>query len=162
MYSNYKLENNPSFKMTKDTFNSLINSLTTEQEADSLPVKVGVTIRTTHTNLVACREESVVFLNEIRPEHKGYFSVLSSVVDMLNHTFKNLPPTTMAETVLMPVGAFIDNQELVIYLHLIIKDEHLEVFNSNASVTFLSIGENDLNNLKTQSIMVLPTLSIVK
>ena len=71
MYSNYKLENNPSFKMTKDTFNSLVNSLMTEREDESLPVKVGVTIRTTHTNLVACKEESVVFLNEIRDEHRG-------------------------------------------------------------------------------------------
>ena len=53
MYSNYQLENNPSFKMTGKEFNTLVNSLTKEPTENSKPVMVGLTIRTATSNLVA-------------------------------------------------------------------------------------------------------------
>ena len=163
MYSNYQLENNPSFKMTGKEFNTLVNSLVKEPEENSKPVKVGLTIRTATNNLVAKQEDKIVFPIDLDPNlGEGYFNVLTNIQKMLIDTFGEIDFNTISKTVLMPIGAFEDQGDIVIYLNLIIQDEHLDTFNTNASINFLPIEENSLNNLDNKSIMVLPTLTIVR
>ena len=163
MYSNYQLENNPSFKMTGKEFNTLVNSLTKEPTENSKPVMVGLTIRTTTSNLVAKHGDEILLPIELDPNlGEGYFNVLSNIQKMLIDTFGEIDFNTISKTVLMPIGAFEDQGDIVIYLNLIIQDEHLDTFNTNASINFLPIEENSLNNLDNKSIMVLPTLTIVR
>lgn len=163
MYSNYQLENNPSFKMTGKDFNILVNSLVKEPKENSKPVKVGLTIRTATNNLVAKQEDKIVFLIDLDPNlGEGYFNVLTHIQKMLIDTFGNIDFNVISKTVLMPVGAFEDQGEIVIYCVLIVQDEQLDPFNTNASINFLPIDENSLNNLDNKSIMVLPTLTIVR
>ncbi len=162
MYSNYKLENNPSFKMTRHDFNALVNSITEEPTEDSKPIKVGLTIRTATSNLVAKQEDKIVFPIELQPNlHEGYFNVLTNIQKMLIDTFGTIAFNLISKTVLMPVGAFEDQGEIIIYCVLILQDEHLDPFSTNASIKFLPIEKNSLNNLDNKSIMVLPTLTIV-
>ena len=163
MYSNYQLENNPSFKMTGKDFNILVNSLTKEPEENSKPVKVGLTIRTATNNLVAKQEDEILLPIELDPNlGEGYFNVLTNIQKMLIDTFGNINIDVISKTVLMPVGAFEDQGYMIIYCVLIIQDEHLDQFSTNASINFLPIEENSLNNLDNKSIMVLPTLTIVR
>ena len=163
MYSNYQLENNPSFKMTGKEFNTLVNSLVKEPEENSKPVKVGLTIRTATSNLVAKHEDKILLPVDLDPNlGEGYFNVLSNIQKMLIDTFGNIDFNVISKTVLMPVGAFEDQEEIIIYCVLILQDEHLEIFNTNTSINFLPIEENSLNNLDSKSIMVLPTLTIVR
>lgn len=163
MYSNYQLENNPSFKMTGKEFNTLVNSLTKEPTENSKPVRVGLTIRTATSNLVAKHEDEILLPIELDPNlGEGYFNVLTNIQKMLIDTFGIINMDVISKTVLMPVGAFEDQGHMVIYCVLIIQDEHWEIFNTNTSINFLPIEENSLNNLDTKSIMVLPTLTIVR
>lgn len=163
MYSNYQLEDNPSFKMTGKEFNTLVNSLTKGPTENSKPVKVGLTIRTATSNLVAKREDEILLPIELEPHlGEGYFNIITNIQKMLIDTFGNIDIDVISKTVLMPVGAFEDQECLIIYCVLIIQDEHLEVFNTNTSINFLHIEENSLNNLDNKSIMVLPTLTIVR
>lgn len=163
MYSNYQLENNPSFKMTGKDFNILVNSLTKEPEENSKPVMVGLTIRTATSNLVAKQEDEILLPIELDPNlGEGYFNVLTNIQKMLIDTFGNINIDVISKTVLMPVGAFEDQGYMIIYCVLIIQDEHLDQFSTNASINFLPIEENSLNNLDNKSIMVLPTLTIVR
>lgn len=163
MYSSYQLENNPSFKMTGKDFNILVNSLVKEPEENSKPVKVGLTIRTATSNLVAKHEDKILLPVDLDPNlGKGYFNVLTSIQKMLIDTFGDIDFNTISKTVLMPIGAFEDQGDIVIYLNLIIQDEHLDTFNTNASINFLPIQKNSLNNLDNKSIIVLPTLTIVR
>ena len=163
MYSNYQLENNPSFKMTGKEFNTLVNSLTKEPTENSKPVMVGLTIRTATSNLVAKHEDEILLPIELDPNlGEGYFNVLTNIQKMLIDTFGIINMDVISKTVLMPVGAFEDQGHMVIYCVLIIQDEHWEIFNTNTSINFLPIEENSLNNLDNKSIMVLPTLTIVR
>ena len=163
MYSNYQLENNPSFKMTGKEFNTLVNSLTKEPTENSKPVMVGLTIRTATSNLVAKHDDEIVLPIELDPNlGEGYFNVLTNIQKMLIDTFGIINMDVISKTVLMPVGAFEDQGHMIIYCVLIIQDEHWEVFNTNTSINFLPIEENSLNNLDSKSIMVLPTLTIVR
>ena len=163
MYSSYQLENNPSFKMTGKDFNILVNSLVKEPEENSKPVKVGLTIRTATSNLVAKQEDEILLPIELDPNlGEGYFNVLTNIQKMLIDTFGNINIDVISKTVLMPVGAFEDQGYMIIYCVLIIQDEHLDQFSTNASINFLPIEENSLNNLDNKSIMVLPTLTIVR
>ena len=163
MYSSYQLENNPSFKMTGKDFNILVNSLTKEPEENSKPVMVGLTIRTATSYLVAKQEDKIVFPIDLDPNlGEGYFNVLTNIQKMLIDTFGNIDFNVISKTVLMPVGAFEDQGYMIIYCVLIIQDEHLDQFSTTASINFLPIEENSLNNLDNKSIMVLPTLTIVR
>lgn len=163
MYSNYQLENNPSFKMTRKEFNTLVNSLTKEPTENSKPVRVGLTIRTASSNLVAKHDDEIVLPIELDPNlGEGYFNVLTNIQKMLIDTFGIINMGVISKTVLMPVGAFEDREEMIIYCVLILQDEHLDTFSTNASINFLPIEENSLNNLDNKSIMVLPTLTIVR
>lgn len=163
MYSSYQLENNPSFKMTGKDFNILVNSLVKEPEENSKPVKVGLTIRTATSNLVAKQDDEILLPIELDPNlGDGYFNVLTNIQKMLIDTFGNIDFNVISKTVLMPVGAFEDQGYMIIYCVLIIQDEHLDQFSTNASINFLPIEENSLNNLDNKSIMVLPTLTIVR
>lgn len=163
MYSNYQLENNPSFKMTGTEFNALVNSLTKEPTENSKPVMVGLTIRTATSNLVAKHDDEILLPIELDPNlGEGYFNVLTNIQKMLIDTFGNINIDVISKTVLMPVGAFEDQGCIVVYCVLIIQDEHWEIFNTNTSINFLPIEENSLNNLDNKSIMVLPTLTIVR
>ena len=163
MYSSYQLENNPSFKMTGKDFNILVNSLTKEPEENSKPVMVGLTIRTATSNLVAKQEDEILLPIDLDPNlGEGYFNVLTNIQKMLIDTFGNIDFNVISKTVLMPVGAFEDQGYMIIYCVLIIQDEHLDQFSTNASINFLPIEENSLNNLDNKSIMVLPTLTIVR
>ena len=163
MYSNYQLENNPSFKMTGKEFNTLVNSLTKEPTENSKPVMVGLTIRTATSNLVAKHEDEILLPIELDPNlGEGYFNVLSNIQKMLIDTFGIINMGVISKTVLMPVGAFEDQEEMIIYCVLILQDEHFDTFSTNASINFLPIQENSLNNLDNKSIMVLPTLTIVR
>ena len=88
MYSNYQLENNPSFKMTRKEFNTLVNSLTKEPTENSKPVRVGLTIRTATSNLVAKHYDEIVLPIELDPNlGEGYFNVLTNIQKMLIDTF---------------------------------------------------------------------------
>ena len=163
MYSNYQLENNPSFKMTGKEFNTLLNSLVKEPTENSKPVKVGLTIRTATSNLVAKHEDKILLPVDLDPNlGEGYFNVLTNIQKMLIDTFGIINMNVISKTVLMPVGAFEDQGEIIIYCVLILQDEHLDTFSTNASINFLPIEENSLNNLDNKSIMVLPTLTIVR
>ena len=163
MYSNYQLENNPSFKMTGKEFNTLVNSLTKEPTENSKPVMVGLTIRTATSNLVAKHGDEILLPIELDPNlGEGYFNVLTNIQKMLIDTFGIINMGVISKTVLMPVGAFEDQEEMIIYCVLILQDEHLDTFSTNASINFLPIEENSLNNLDNKSIMVLPTLTIVR
>lgn len=166
MYSNYVLSKNPSFKMTKEDFNQLVNSLTETPEEGSRPVKVGLTIRTATNNLVATKtlkEHEVVFIHDLDPTlGKGYFNIINNLQKFLTETFGELTLDIIKKTVLMPVGAFEDEGDLIIYCVLVIQDEQLETFSTNDSIKFIPIEENSLKNLDNRSIIILPTLTVVK
>lgn len=163
MYSNYHLANNPSFKMEGKEFNTLTNSLITEPTENSKPVNIGLTIRTTNSNLVAKQEDKILFTSELSSElGEGYFNVLSNIQTMLIDMFGNIDFNVISKTVLMPVGAFEDQGEIFIYCMLIIQDDQVEAFNTNGSINFLPIEENTLNNLDNKSIIVLQTITVTK
>lgn len=163
MYSNYHLANNPSFKMEGKEFNTLTNSLITEPTENSKPVNIGLTIRTTNSNLVAKQEDKILFTSELSSElGEGYFNVLSNIQTMLIDMFGNIDFNVISKTVLMPVGAFEDQEEIFIYCMLIIQDDQVEAFNTNGSINFLPIEENTLNNLDNKSIIVLQTITVTK
>lgn len=162
MYTKYKLETNPHFKMTGTEFNMLVNSLVKTPTPDTKPVKVGLTIRTATSNLVAKEGDRIVHMKDLEPElGEGYFNVITNIQKMLVNTYGEIDFDVIKNTVLMPVGAFEDQGEIVIYCVLIIQDEHLETFSTNELINFLPIEENSLNNLDNKSIMILPTLTIV-
>lgn len=163
MYSNYHLANNPSFKMEGKEFNTLTNSLITEPTENSKPVNIGLTIRTTNSNLVAKQEDKILFTSELSSElGEGYFNVLSNIQTMLIDMFGDIDFNVISKTVLMPVGAFEDQGEIFIYCMLIIQDDQVEAFNTNGSINFLPIEENTLNNLDNKSIIVLQTITVTK
>lgn len=163
MYSNYHLANNPSFKMKGKEFNILTNSLITEPTENSKPVNIGLTIRTTNSNLIAKQENKILFTSELSSElGEGYFNVLSNIQTMLIDMFGNIDFNVISKTVLMPVGAFEDQGEIFIYCMLIIQDDQVEAFNTNGSINFLPIEENTLNNLDNKSIIVLQTITVTK
>lgn len=163
MYSNYHLANNPSFKMEGKEFNTLTNSLITEPTENSKPVNIGLTIRTTNSNLVAKQEDKILFTSKLSSElGEGYFNVLSNIQTMLIDMFGNIDFNVISKTVLMPVGAFEDQGEIFIYCMLIIQDDQVEAFNTNGSINFLPIEENTLNNLDNKSIIVLQTITVTK
>lgn len=163
MYSNYHLANNPSFKMEGKEFNILTNSLITEPTENSKPVNIGLTIRTTNSNLIAKQENKILFTSELSSElGEGYFNVLSNIQTMLIDMFGNIDFNVISKTVLMPVGAFEDQGEIFIYCMLIIQDDQVEAFNTNGSINFLPIEENTLNNLDNKSIIVLQTITVTK
>lgn len=163
MYSNYHLATNPSFKMEGKEFNILTNSLITEPTENSKPIKIGLTIRTTNSNLVAKQEDKILFTSELSPElGEGYFNVLSNIQTMLIDMFGNIDFNVISKTVLMPVGAFEDQGEIFIYCMLVIQDDQVEAFNTNGLINFLPIEENTLNNLDNKSIIVLQTITVTK
>lgn len=158
MYTNYKLKENPSFRMTKEEFNTLVNSLKEEGETK---VKVGLVVRTTYSNEVAIEGNDFMFIEDIHNGHGGYFNVVGACQKILVEKFHVADLDTIKNTVLMPVGAFEHEGEIVIYLNLVIKDGFEQRFKTNESINFLPIQEISLNNLDNKSIMVLPTLTIV-
>ena len=162
MYTNHKLPNNPSFRMTGVEFNTLINSITREPHGEAKPVQVGLAIRTKTSNLIAKQEDTVLFCKDLSSElGEGYFNIISNIQKMLIDTFGDIDFNVIKETVLMPVGAFEDQGNIIIYCNLIIEDHQVEVFSTNPSIVFLPIEEISLKNLDNRSIMILPTLTIV-
>lgn len=163
MYTSYKLENNPSFKMLGKDFNTLVNSITSEQTGDSKPVRLGLTIRTATSNEVAMKDNQIIHTFDIDPElGAGYFNLLNNIKILLTDTFGDLPFSLMQQTVLMPVGAFENEGIIYIYFVLVIQDSHVETFSTNDQIRFVHIEGNALNNLDKKSIIILPTLTVVK
>lgn len=162
MYTNHKLPNNPSFRMTGVEFNTLVNSLTKEPHGEANPVQVGLAIRTKTSNLIAKQEDTVLFCKDLSSElGEGYFNIISNIQKMLIETFGDINFNVIKETVLMPIGAFEDQGNIIIYCNLIIEDHQVEVFSTNPSIKFFPIEENSLNNLNNRSIIILPTLTVV-
>ena len=163
MYTSYKLENNPSFKMLGKDFNTLVNSITSEQTGDSKPVRLGLTIRTATSNEVAMKDNQVIHTFDIDPElGTGYFNLLNNIKIFLTDTFGDLPFNLVQQTVLMPIGAFENEGIIYIYFVLVIQDSHVKTFSTNDQIRFVPIEGNALNNLDKKSIIVLPTLTVVK
>lgn len=162
MYTNYKLKENPSFKMTGLEFNTLVNSITREPHEEVKPVQFGLAIRTKTSNVIAKQGDTVLFCKDLSSElGEGYFNIISNIQKMLIDTFGDIDFNVIKETVLMPVGAFEYQGNIIIYFNLIIEDHQVEVFSTNPSINFLPIEGISLNNLDNRSIMILPTLTIV-
>ena len=88
MYTSYKLENNPSFKMLGKDFNTLVNSITSEQTGDSKPVRLGLTIRTATSNEVAMKDNQIIHTFDIDPElGAGYFNLLNNIKILLRSLY---------------------------------------------------------------------------
>lgn len=164
MYSNYKLKTSPSFKMQGTEFNTLVNSMTKDKITHNhKPVKLGVTIRTKTTNLVAKQDNSILLECETESRFgEGFFNIISNAQRLIINTFGEIDFGVISNTVFLPIGAFENEEEITVYCHLIIDDEHVEVFSIKDSINFVPIGDNSLNNLNNKSIIVLQTLSIVK
>lgn len=164
MYTNYKLQENPSFRMIGAEFNKLLNTMTPDKGKDTdKPVKLGITIRTKTTNLVAKKDTSLLLETETLPKFGGgFFNIVSTAQNLLINTFGNIDFDVISKTVFLPVGAFEHEGNIFVYCHLIVEDEHTEAFSTNDSINFLPIEENTLNNLDNKSIMVISTLSIVR
>lgn len=156
------------FRMEKGEFNSLINNLTTtKQNEDDMKVNIGVVVRTAKTNEILINKEKQVILVSpiITSNHVGYFALIETVKDTLSNTFEDFKNITMDKlklTVLMPIGTYVKEGELVVYFNLIIDDEVKSVFvNNNYSYNFEKMDETLLSSLKGCDIIVKDTLKIV-
>lgn len=158
MFTKTNLTKNPSFKMTKEDFNSLVNSISPEEQDGSKPVKVAVSVRTMASNKVFKKDNSVLLEGETKPHNtKGYFSLIISIQKLIMDEFNIQDFNVIKNTILMPVGAFENEQgELVVYFHLILQETVEDVFHN-----LVPISNETLNNLDFGSTMVLQTLSIV-
>lgn len=162
MYLDYQLATNPSFRMTREDFNSLVNSLTDTPTPTTKPVEVGVVYRTETTNKVATTGDNVLFRRQIdKTETQGYFEIINSVQKLTIELFGDIPFNAIKETVLMPIGAFETEGVIIIYFNLILKDNVVEVFNTNPLVDFVPINEV-LNTSYKRDIIILPTLTQVR
>lgn len=156
MYTEYKLPHT-SFKMVREKYNELVNSINENPTEESVPVRVGLTIRTMKTNRIAYVGESVLFDIEINPHNnKGYFSVIHSIRHFLLDTYGEKILPLIPKTVLMPVGAFMYNNEMILYFNLILEDEvENEFITDNIKMQNLS----NLGYLDEKSKIIKPTLT---
>lgn len=170
MKSDYTLEVSPYFQMKGSDFNKLLNSVKRELE-EGVDVKVALTVRTSQSNLVLTREtsiltkeNSVVFKMPVLPykETEGAFSVLLSLQALVDQQLHLTGNDIVNNTVLIPIGAYEENNCIIIYYHLIIKDELIDSLSSNDSFNFQNIKEVKLNNTNPESIIVLSTLKEVE
>lgn len=157
MFTKTKLTNNPSFRMTKEDFNSLVNSISHVKHDGSKPVKVALSVRTIKSNKVFKKNNSVLLEGEINSyDTTGYFSLIRSIQKLIMDEFNIIEFNIIKNTILMPVGAFENEHgEIVVYFHLILQKTVEDIFHSLVPI-------ETLNNLDFGSTMVLQTLSIVK
>lgn len=164
MYSSYQLKQNPSFKMTGEEFNTIINTVRDKEELGwDKPIKLALSIRTTNTNLVAKSNKSVVVTSDlVTGEHfKGYFRLTFTVKEVLNYLFPNVAFEDIKNTVLLPLGVYEQNGELFIYMHLILQDDQIEQF-TNPEIEYTHIKDLYFDfKLDSASLIVLPTLNLV-
>ena len=157
MYTNKHIDS-PQFGIRMEDYNSLVNSI--DIEGDYV-ARIGLAIRTTNTNKIIKNGDSVLFDIEINPfQNKGYFSLIHSIRHFLMTTFgEDEIPSLIPQTVLMPVGAFMYNNEMIFYFNLIVEDEIEENFvvEGLKSTSLLELG-----NLDDKSKVVLSTLPITK
>ena len=158
MYTEYKLPHT-SFKMRKEKYNELVNSIQENPTDESVPVRVGLTIRTTRTNRIAHVGESVIFDIEIKPHtNTGYFSVIHSIRHFLLETYGEEVLPLIPKTVLMPVGAFMFNNEMILYFNLILEDE---IENDFITDTIKTRSLSNLGYLDEKSKVIIPTLTFI-
>lgn len=157
------LKENPSFRMTGAEFKNIIDSMTVSQEnEDQIPVRVALTVRTSSTNLVARQHNSVVCTSPLDYHGlQGYFNVTSQVKTIINTMFPMVSFEEIKSTVLMPIGMFMYQDMLHVYLHLILQDDQMEKFTA-LNMDYPTIKDLYFDfNLDSPSLMVLPTLKIV-
>ena len=158
LYSTHELKVNPSFKMDKIEFNTLVNNLS--EDPTGKEAVIGLTIRTINSNRVCTMDDSVVLPIEInKHDMEGYFSLLKSIQLYLIDKIGNNFSLSLVQTVLMPVGAFTLDNKIFIYFNLLIQDE-IENQYTTSELQFRSI--NSLDNLNSISKVVVPTLTIVE
>lgn len=163
-----KITKETNFRMAKEEFNSLINNFTTtKQNDDDMKVNIGVIVRTANTNeILVNKEKQVVLVSPIIMEtHVGYFALIETVKNVLSEKFedfKNITLDQLKKTVLMPVGTYIKDGELVVYFNLIIDDVVKSLFaNNNYSYNFEKLDETLLSNLNGCDIIIKDTLTII-
>lgn len=156
------------FKMIKGEFNSLINSITTtKQNEDDMKVNVGVVVRTANTNeILINKEKQVVFVSPILMEtHVGYFALIETIKILLSEKFegfKNITMEQLKKTMLLPIGTYLKDGEVVVYFNLIIDDGVKSVFaNNDYSYNFEKLDDNLLSNLNGCDIIIKDTLTII-
>lgn len=162
MKSNYVLENKTNFRMKGSDFNTLLNSIKIEGEGEN--VSVALTVRTPESNLVLTKNGSLLFKTPVMPykETEGAFSVLLSLQALIDMQLNLSGNDVVNHTVLLPIGAYKTDRGITLYYHLIIKDELIEKLNSKDSMKFENIEELELQDENLESIMVVPTLTVVK
>ena len=162
MYTNFKLSSNPSFKMLSGEFNELCNSIKAKPDKRTKQeVRIAYTIRTVSGNLV---ETSPKYYKEFildPSKGEGMFCILSCLQLELLNRFPNLCSDDIAHTVLLPIGAFEENNILYIYFNVILDDKGVENFKTKGSLVLEPI-EPILNNSDLKDIIVLPTLTLTK
>lgn len=159
MYLDINLDQKVNFKMTKESFNSVINSLTDEPKGK--PVRLGLLVRSTTTNLVAKFEDSILLKSDIKevPNQKGYFRLIHVIRDLVMGKL-NIESDVLMKTILMPIGVIEEETEYIIYFNLIIPDDILNTLNTD--VFFVPITECLFNGLDSLSQIIKPTVSVVK
>lgn len=156
LYTTYDLKENPSFKMDKKEFNTLVHSLV--EESKGVETFIGLTIRTISSNRVCKMDDSVVLPIESNThDTKGYFSLLKSIQIYLVDTIGDKFISSISKTVLMPVGAFKHEGKLCIYFTLCI-DDSLEEYYTTSNLQFTDI--ESLSDLNSISKVVVPTLAV--
>ena len=163
MYSTIRLTKNPNFKMTGEEFNVIVNTMKEECVEGARPIKLALAIRTTHTNLVALSNKSIVCTSPIFSEGTmGYFNVTTTVKRVVEHLFPHITFEDIKNTVLLPIGVYEQNGQLFVYMNLIIQDDQVNTFSGD---DFKYVPIQDLHSnfdLDINSLMVLPTLNLVK
>ena len=158
LYTTFEIKTNPSFRMDKTEFNTLVNSLT--EEPKGIETFIGLTIRTITSNKICKMGDSIVLPIALeKHDTEGYFSLLKSIQTHLVDTIGVKFVASISKTVLMPVGAFMEDNKLCIYFTLCIEDD-LEADYTTSKLQFTDI--NSLDNLNSISKVVVQTLTIVE
>lgn len=157
MYINKELiTNDVMFKMPNGKFNELCNNLKKDYEDGDIKVNVSVLVRTDSTNEVLVQDDSILFSKDVNNDLQGYFALAKTCGVLLQENTNTKIQDIVKQTVLLPCGAFMYEQELHFYFNLIIKPEIKGYF----IPSFENIDNIKLLDLPNKDIIVLPTLVI--
>ena len=153
------LKSSPMFKMEGHEYSRFLERLKDEKEhEEDITAVVSLVVRTDRTNEVLINQQSLLFTNEIygkaKPTNDVYMNLLQTCKVILDDISTGFTSDTIRNTVVMPVGVFLDDNKMHFYFNLIIKEELKDLF----YYEFINIEDLALNDINDKSIIVLPTL----
>lgn len=153
------LKSSPMFRLKGDDYHAILDKLKDEKEhEEDVEAVVSLIVRTDRTNEVLIDKESLLFVNEIYGKAEkttNYMNLLQTCKVILDDIVtKDFKMEHIRNTVVMPVGVFLEDNKMHFYFNLIIKEELKDLF----KYQFVNLEDLSLNDIDDKSIIVLPTL----